>query len=64
MARPGKRQDFQKLLIVTEAREAGDLLASATAVFAVLEWLPLPEIAALLAIFWWVGRFIVWLRNK
>jgi len=49
---------------VTEAREAGDLLASATAVFAVLEWLPLPEIAALLAIFWWVGRFIVWLRNK
>jgi hypothetical protein len=64
MASPGSRTGFQKLLKVTEAREAGDLLASATAVFAVLEWLPLPEIAALLAIFWWVGRFIVWLRKK
>ena len=64
MARPGKRQDFQRLLTVTEAREAGDLLASATAIFAVLEWLPLPEIAALLAICWWLGRFVVWLRKK
>ncbi len=49
---------------MSEPRHIGDLAAGITGVGAWLEWLPLPELAALATLTWYGARLTTWAIGK